>query len=155
MDVSGLYGGFMHFTLRFLSLCAVLVSALVFNSTAHAQAPQCHTVDDKQINGAYRFADGSLASILPSEPNGNRRIMHFESGKSHKLLPSTDLLFQSSGDFDSVAPVVFRYQFKLGEDGFAESLTIESTLNTAIHKQIAKKVRLAEELVTFKSGDIP
>lgn len=143
----------MYFTQRFLNLGIVLLSALVFFTSARAQATNCHLADDRQIIGAYRFADGTLVSILPTEPKGHRRITHFNSGKSHKLLPSTDLFFQSGGDLDATAPVVFRYQFKLGKDGLAESLAIEDAQNKGIYKDIAKKVRLAEELVTFKSDN--
>jgi hypothetical protein len=135
-----LMGGSMFSAHHFLNLGAVVLSVFVVSWPARAQTTTCHAADDKQINGAYRFADGTLASILPTEPNGHRRITHFGSGKSHKLSPSGDLRFQSGGDFDSTAPVVFRYQFKLGKDGLAESLTIEDALNTAIYKQIAKKI---------------
>jgi uncharacterized protein len=148
-----LMGGSMFSAHHFFNLGAVLLSVLVVTSPASAQATNCHATDGKQINGAYRFDDGTLASILPTEPNGHHRITHFGSGKSHRLSPSGDLRFQSGGDFDSTAPVVFRYQVKLGKDGLAESLTIEDALNTAIYKQIAKKIRFAEEVVTFKSGD--
>ena len=95
---AALMGGFMYFTQRFLNLGIVLLSALVFFTSARAQATNCHLADDRQIIGAYRFADGTLVSILPTEPKGHRRITHFNSGKSHKLLPSTDLFFQSGGD---------------------------------------------------------
>lgn len=153
-----LCGGFMVFKQRFLHIGVVVISALVLSSPVRAEtttqlaAPttNCRVADTKQINGAYRFSDGAVVSIRPSEPNGQRRITHFESGKSHKLFPASEVRFQSGSDLDSETPVAFLYQFNLGKDGLAESLTIEAT---GTGKRIAKKIKLAEELVTFKSGD--
>ncbi len=140
----------MVFKHCFMHLGLALLSSFVLSSPAISQTTNCQVVDEKQINGTYRFADGKLLSVLPSGSNGHRRITHFDSGKSHKLVPAGDLNFQSGGDLDSEMPVVYRYQFSLRKDGLAEHLTI---LGADKRSRIARKVKLREIPGTFKSGE--
>jgi uncharacterized protein len=129
----------------------VAFTSFTFGAMANAPAKPCEVKDEQRIGGAYRLADGNVVSILPSGAPGQWRLTQFGSGRSHKLYPTTALNFQSAGDLDSETPVVFRYEFGLGQNGLAESLTIKENGKRAL---TAKKVNVREETTAFKSGDI-
>ena len=82
----------MRIKLHLWAAGIVLLSTFVFIRPAHATAANCHVVDEKQINGAYRFPDGKLVSILSSGPDGHRRIIHFDSGKAIGSFPPVNSL---------------------------------------------------------------
>lgn len=128
-----------------------LLLMFVLNASANAQAKSCEANDEQHIGGAYRSADGGVVSILPQGAQGHWRFTHFESGKSHKLHPTKALHFHSAGDLDSENPIVYRYEFGLGKNGLAESLTITENGKRAL---IAKKISTREETTVFKSGDV-
>lgn len=140
----------MRFTSRFLRLGCVVLSMFALNANANSVAANCQSVDAHHINGAYRLTDGKLLSILPSGTDGQRRITHFQSGRSHRLFPSSATSFESASDLDSQTPVAYRYDFQRGKDGLAQTLTIADAKN---RKQTAKRIALRETPVTFKSGD--
>jgi uncharacterized protein len=135
----------------FSSIAAALLLMFAFNTLANSFAKSCEANDEKRIGGAYRLAEGGVVSILPSGAQGHWRITHFDSGRSHKLHPGNAVNFHSAGDFDSENPIVFRYEFGLGKNGLAESLTIKESGKRAL---IAKKIRTREETSVFNSGDI-
>jgi uncharacterized protein len=131
-------------------IAAIWLSVCTFSSPVHAQTKSCEVGDDRRFIGAYRRADGKTVSILPSGATGHWRITHFESGKSHKLHPTGALSFQSAHDLDSERPVALRYQFNLGKDGLAESLTVQDHSNRT---WTAKKIKHREETTVFNSGE--
>lgn len=148
--------GFLRAGVAVISWCA----ALAFSNTTSGAPPTCLVADAQGINGVYRMANGALLSVLPSGAEGQRRITHFDSGKSHKLLPLRDLRFQSSAEWESESPAAFGYQFTLGRDGSADTVTIQA-LGSQTHgaqggnsNLSAKRVKLHEEIVTFKSGEV-
>ncbi len=128
----------------------VLLALLVLGSPARSQTVPCDNPDLKTLSGAYRQADGAVLSILPSDAKGHWRITHFDSGRSHKLHPTDALNFRSAADLGSEQPVAFRYGFKLGESGRAESLTIQDSVKPP---SIARKIELRERTALFGSGD--
>ncbi len=140
----------MHSPKRLLQVGVVLFMLSAFASQANPAAPNCGAMDDKGINGAYRFPGGELASILPSGPDGHRRITHFGTGSSHRLYPAGDATFQSGTDLDSELPAAFRYQFTPGKGGQAGSLVIRETNKPA---RSARRINLPEVAAHFKSGD--
>jgi uncharacterized protein len=132
------------------SVIAAGLLIFAFSASALAETKSCEANDAKRLSGAYRLADGSVASILPSGSNGNWRITHFGSGRSHKLYATDQLKFHSAGDLESENPVVFRYEFGLGTNGLADTLTIKQNRRKAL---TAKKLNLLEETTVFKSAD--
>ncbi len=79
------------------------------------------------------------------------RITRFDSGSSHQLYSEGASKFKSASDLDSQDPVAFRYEFRSGATGVAESLVIESKSEPPV---IARRVALVERPVAFKSGDV-
>ncbi len=129
----------------------VLLLAIIFSLSVKAQEKPCRIADTNQLQGAYRFADGRVISIVPTSTVGQWRYTDFNSGKSYKLYPADALNFQSADDWKSETPVVFRYHFNLDKNDVAESLIIKQNGKGDI---IAKKIKFREQTVTFKSGDI-
>ena len=129
----------------------VVLLAIIFNLSVTAQEKPCGITDTNQLQGAYRFSDGRVVSIVPTSTNGQWRYTDFNSGKSHKLYPADALNFQSADDWKSETPVVFRYYFNLDKNGLAESLIIKQNGKGDL---IAKKIKFREQTITFKSGDI-
>ncbi len=129
----------------------VWLLTVIFSLSAAAQEKPCGITDTNHLQGAYRFSDGRIVSIVPLSTAGQWRYTDFNSGKSHKLFPTDVLNFQSAGDWGSETPVVFRYHFNSDKNGAAESLVIKQNGKREI---IAKKIKFREQTITFKSGDI-
>jgi hypothetical protein len=132
-------------------LVAMLIPMLAFGPPAFSQTPPCNVEEGSSLNGAYGTNDGAQMSILPVDAQGQLRITHFNSGNSHRLYPEGASRFQSANDLDSRDPVALRYEFRLGANGVAESLVIESTSAPPV---IARRIALVDRPATFKSGDI-
>jgi uncharacterized protein len=134
----------------FLSIAANSALAIALHAPASAQTQPCGVADNKQLGGAYRFADGRVISMLPTGAEAHWRFTDFGSGKSHALHPAGALKFESGDEFDAKSPVVFRYQFGLDKNGLAETLNIRQNGQPAL---TARKLKLREKTVVFKSGD--
>ncbi len=129
----------------------VLLLTVIFSLSVKTQEKPCGITDTSQLQGAYRFANGRIVSIVPSSIAGQWRYTDFNSGKSHKLYPTDALNFQSADDWGSEKPVVFRYRFNLDKNGAAESLVV---IQNGRREIIAKKIKFREQTINFKSGDI-
>lgn len=131
---------------------AVLGAFAAAPAHAQTQAPArpCGASDAQRLGGAYRMADGSVISILPSGDKGQWRYTHFGSGSSHRLHPVEALQFQSAADLDSEQPVAMRYAFALGPDGIARSLTVKASGQPAV---TARRLPHHGESAVFKSGE--
>lgn len=132
------------------TICLILLT-VVFNLSVAAQEKSCGITDSNKLQGAYRFSDGQIVSIVPLSTVGQWRYTDFNSGKSHKLYPTVALNFQSADDWSSETPIVFHYHFNLDKNGAAESLVVTQN---GMRERIATKIRFREQTITFKSGDI-
>ncbi len=137
--------------MRFKQFFALLGFALLCGLSLPAKATNCRAADAKRLNGAYRSADGKLLSVQSAGPNGERRITHFSSGQSHRLLPKNDVKFESGADMDSAQPVRFAYEFDLGQSGASQALRISEGERTVL---TASKLALRETTATFRSSGI-
>ena len=133
------------------ALPAVFFLLLALTATARPQTVDCQAPEADKLSGAYRTAEGAVISILPVGVEGRRRITHFSSGRSHLLFPDGALEFHSAGDFDSPQPIVYRYAFRLGSGGVADSLVITGLASSPV---IARRIPLVDRPASFKSGDV-
>lgn len=138
--------------LKRLLFIALTTFSLTFplSGAAQAQGKSCEAKSQPPLVGAYRTADGRLLSVLPSGPDGHLRITHFGSGRSHRLYPTSATKFQSASDLDSETPVAARYEFRLGTDGVADSLTVDEGRQKRL---TAQRVKHREETTVFQGGD--
>ena len=134
------------------TLCILCFSiTIIFNNYAKAQEKPCDQKYANSLQGAYRFSDGRIVSIVPSTPDKHWRYVDFQSGKSHKLFPVDSANFQSADDWNSETPIIFQYRFNFDNNGVVESLVVQQKGRREL---TARKIRFREQTTTFKSGEI-
>lgn len=129
----------------------LLIPWLLCSPAVRAQTPACNAQQAAALSGAYRTATGAVLSMLPAGVPGQWRIIHFDTGRSHRLHPDSATRFHAASDFESEGPVAFRYAFELGPDGMGESLVIDASTGPTT---LARRVPLIERAAAFRSGDV-
>lgn len=115
------------------------------------QPPACPATPDAPYGGAYRTPRGALMSVVPAGTDGHWRITHFDSGRSHRLHPAGASRFESGDDLESGDPVAYRYAFRLGAGGRAESLVVDGP---SAPRAVARRLALVDRPASFRNGDV-
>lgn len=126
-----------------LGLLSIVVTAGVY--TFQDKEPE---VVDTRYNGAYRFVDGSITTIVPSTTN-RVRIRHLDDGQVHSLYHDGNGNFQAADGYSS-KDFIASGEFKYSDQGLVTGATWIENGNTAS----IERIPLHSEEVVFNSGDL-
>jgi hypothetical protein len=101
------------------------------------------------LMGAYRYPDGRLVSIRAST-DGTLRYTEYATGESRRLHPAGELRYEAGPGFVGKEPVEVTAEFRLGENGAAESVAISFNGEPPATLELVSR----ERWVTFFSGEV-
>ena len=103
---------------------------------------------DTSYNGAYRLADGSIATIVPSTSE-RVRLRHHKNGKIQSLYHDGQGSFQVADGFSS-RDFIATGQFKYSDQGRITGVNwIENNISSSI-----ERIQLHSEEILFNSGEL-
>lgn len=101
------------------------------------------------LMGAYRYPDGRLVSIRAST-DGTLRYTEYATGESRRLHPAGGLRYEAGPGFVGKEPVEVTAEFRLGENGAAESVSMSFNGEPPATLELVSR----EKWVTFFSGEV-